>query len=47
MIRPMPANTSAEAIRAAVTERRAALFCGAGISMDPPATLPPVEGARD
>jgi len=43
----MPANTSAEAIGAAISERRAVLFCGAGISVDPPATLPDWKTLRD
>jgi hypothetical protein len=43
----MPANTSAEAIVAAVREGRAVLFCGAGISVDPPATLPDWKTLRD
>ena len=40
-------RSTAADIRSAVAERRTVLFCGAGVSMDPPATLPDWKTFRD
>jgi tetratricopeptide (TPR) repeat protein len=40
-------SSAADAIRASIRRRDAVLFCGAGISMDPPATLPDWNTFRD